>query len=313
MNEFEIINKYLSTLSVKNKGSYNLKNDVFFDYKKKIVISVDTYIEKKHFVDFKKPKLVIKKIFRSALSDLVCKGVSPKYYFLSASGNKKNFNKNKIKQINKSLNLEQKKFKIDLVGGDTTNSKTLSFTFVIVGYSSKIPITRNDVRKNDDIYVTGNLGDSFIGLKSIQKKIKLKKNEVKYFVKEYYNPRLQIAFSKKISSFAHASIDISDGLYQDMNHLIKYNNLEYYIDMSKIPISKKLTIILKRKKINKNKVISCGDDYQILFTSHKKFRNKINNIAKKNHTKVTRIGIIKSKNKTISNKKLINSGYIHKF
>ena len=38
MNEFEIINKYFSPLSLKNKGSFNLKDDIFFDYKKKIAI-----------------------------------------------------------------------------------------------------------------------------------------------------------------------------------------------------------------------------------------------------------------------------------
>ena len=46
MNEFQIINKYFSSLSIRNKGSYNLKNDIFFDFKKKIAVSIDTYVEK---------------------------------------------------------------------------------------------------------------------------------------------------------------------------------------------------------------------------------------------------------------------------
>ena len=79
MNEFLIIKKYFSKLSKKNKGSYGLSDDIFFDYKKKISISIDTYIEKKHFLDFKSPDLVIKKIFRSSMSDLICKGINPEY------------------------------------------------------------------------------------------------------------------------------------------------------------------------------------------------------------------------------------------
>ena len=111
MNEFEIIKKYFSKLA-KNKGSFNLKDDIYFDYSKKIAISVDTYIEKIHFIDFKNPDLVIRKCLRSSLSDLICKGIQPKYYFISASGNKKNFIQSKLSKISKALKFEQKKFSI---------------------------------------------------------------------------------------------------------------------------------------------------------------------------------------------------------
>ena len=93
MHEFEIIRKYFSKLSLKNKSSLRLNDDVFFDKSKKLVISVDTYVEGIHFIDFKKPELVIKKIIRSSISDLICKGVSPKYYFISGSGDKNFFSK----------------------------------------------------------------------------------------------------------------------------------------------------------------------------------------------------------------------------
>ena len=69
------------------KASLDLKDDVFFNKKNNLVISTDTYVEGVHFIDFKKPKLVIKKILRSSISDLFCKGVKPKYYFISAAGN----------------------------------------------------------------------------------------------------------------------------------------------------------------------------------------------------------------------------------
>ena len=264
-------------------------------------------------MNFKKPDLVVKKIFRSALSDLICKGTIPKYYFISGSGNKTNFNKEKLHLIHKALKSEQKKFNVTLAGGDTTNSRILSFTFIVVGYSQKTPVLRNNVKKNDDIYVTGNLGDSFIGLLTLKKKIKLNRKEEKYFENEYYHPRLQITFTKKISSFANASIDISDGLFQDLNHLLSKNNLSYYVDISKIPISRKLKSILNKKKIRKADVISRGDDYQILFTSCKKYRKHIIRISKLNRIKVTRIGIIKSINGVKLPNYTKNIGYIHNF
>lgn len=169
MNEFEIIKKYFLKLSLNNKSSLYLNDDVFFHKSKKLIISIDTYIEGVHFMDFKKPELVIKKIIRSSISDLICKGVKPKYYFISGSGNKKSFSKRNLNKISKSLNEEQKKYKIKLCGGDTTKSKILSFTIVSLGFANKI-ITRNNAKLHDDIYVTGNLGDSYMGLKVLQKK-----------------------------------------------------------------------------------------------------------------------------------------------
>ena len=102
MHEFELIKKYFSNLSLDNKSSLNLNDDVFFSKSEKLVISVDTYIEGVNFVNFKNPDLVIKKILRSSISDLICKGVKPKYYFISGSGNNKSFTRKNIGIISKS-------------------------------------------------------------------------------------------------------------------------------------------------------------------------------------------------------------------
>ena len=93
MNEVQLIDKYLKRLTKKDNSSQGLNDDIFFDKSNKLAVSVDTYVEKVHFPNFKAPDLIIKKILRSSLSDLICKGVKPKYYFLSASGNSKSFTK----------------------------------------------------------------------------------------------------------------------------------------------------------------------------------------------------------------------------
>ena len=96
MEENKLILKYIQKLSKNNPCALKLNDDVFFDKKKKIVLSVDTYNEGIHFFDIKKPNLLIKKILRSSISDLICKGVKPKYYFISASLKKDIFKKNTL-------------------------------------------------------------------------------------------------------------------------------------------------------------------------------------------------------------------------
>ena len=103
MHEFDLIKKYFSNIAKKNKSALSLNDDVFFDKKKGLVISVDTYNEGTHFLNFKRPDQVIKKIIRSSISDLICKGVEHKFYFISGSGNKHTFSKSNLQAISKSL------------------------------------------------------------------------------------------------------------------------------------------------------------------------------------------------------------------
>ena len=319
MNEEFLINSYLKKLSKNNPSSLNLNDDVFFDKTKKLVISVDTYNEGVHFLNFKKPDLVIRKIIRSSISDIYSKGVKPNYFFLAGSGKKEHFTKKNMSLINKSLSNEQNRFNIKLSGGDTTFSKILSFTVMSIGYSNKI-VYRNKAKNGDDIYITGNVGDSYIGLKVLQNKIKLNSIQKKYFIDKYYSPILPINFSSHLFKVANCSMDISDGLIIDLNKLINKQKLGYLIDIDKIPNSNHLKLLIKNKKLNKLDYLFNGDDYQILFTASKSKRKYINKMSSKMNQKISIIGQIntKSKNYLLDNrripiKKLKYQGYSHIF
>ena len=319
MHEFELIKKYFSRLSKSNKSSLNLNDDVFFDKKKSLVISIDTYNEGVHFLNFKKPDLVIKKILRSSISDLICKGVSPKYYFISGSGNKKTFIKKNLSKISNSLKQEQNKYGIFLCGGDTTFSNKLSFSITSVGFSKSI-VFRNKAKLNDDIYVTGNLGDSFIGLKILQNKINLTKKLENYFVKKYFEPDIQIKLTKELLKFANTSIDISDGLIDDLKKMTNNQKLSYKIWEEKIPISRNLKTFLGKNNLKKLNFISNGDDYQILFTASVDKSRIIESASNKLGVKISKIGkiILNNKKSALINKKgqhllVKNSGFKHQF
>jgi len=319
MHEFDLIKKYFSKLSRLNKGSLDLNDDVFFDKNKSLVISIDTYNEGVHFIDFKKPDLVIKKILRSSISDLVCKGVSPKYYFISGSGNKKTFTKKNLSKISNSLKQEQNKYGILLCGGDTTFSNKLSFSITSVGYSKTI-VYRNKVKLNDEIYLTGNLGDSYVGLQILQNKIKTTKKLKNYFIKKYFEPEIQIKLTRKLLKFANSSIDISDGLIDDLEKMMNKQKLSYKILEEKIPISNNLFNYIKKNNLKKTDFISNGDDYQILFTASADKSRIISTTSKNLGIKISKIGKIGSNNKKslIINQKgqhllIKKQGYKHQF
>ena len=173
---------------------------------------------------------------------------------------------------------------------------------------------------NDDIYVTGNIGDSFIGQKIIKNYIKINSKLKKYFIKQYYCPKLPYNIYKEIHKFANTSMDISDGLLSDMNKLINKQKLSFEININKIPISKNLELYSKKYNKKKYQYLFNGDDYQILFTAPLKKSSLIKSIAKKMNQKITLIGKInmfcKKNTLKIDNKSLNLTnyeGYYHKF
>ena len=195
----------------------------------------------------------------------------------------------------------------------------LSFTITSLGYSNKI-IYRNKAKSNDDIYVTGNLGDSYLGLKALSNKAKFKNKDKLYFVNKYYKPELPLKLTKYLLTFANSSIDVSDGLIDDLSKMINRQSLSFHLFEDKIPVSKKLSNLIKKQRLDKINLISKGDDYQILFTAHISKARIIQKASKTSGIKITKIGKIVSgkyrsllfdeKDKQIQAK---YKGYIHRF
>ena len=319
MDEFTLINKYLKSLSKNNESALNLSDDIFFDNKNKVAISVDTFVEGIHFLDSNNPDKFLKKIFRASLSDLYCKGIKPNFYFLSFALNKKLVKPFWLNKVYKILKSEQKKFDVMLSGGDITASSKLVITITVLGYSKNKPVFRSKCLINDDIYVTGDIGDSYVGLNVIKSKLNFGKYN-NFFKKKYYEPALQIKSPLYLNKIASSSIDISDGLGQDLSHLCQISRLGAFVNINDLPLSFQCRKLVNKKKISLTKIFSQGDDYQILFTSSAKNRSKIIFLMKKYKVKISRIGFIKKDKSMIFKYKTkefkINPnkmGYIHNF
>ena len=318
MNELEIINKYLKKLTSQTKDKLKLSDDIF-EYENKTCVTVDTYVEGIHFFNKSKTKEIISKVFRSAISDLICKNVNPHYYFLSLALNKKIVSKKKINEIYKCFKFEQKKFSCFLAGGDIVKSTKFIISIIFIGKYKKKIFTRSGALPGHDIYVTGELGDADVGLNILKKKINLKKNN-SFFIEKFYYPNIQKKFVGSFNNLISSSIDISDGLLKDINHILACSKVGATIDINLIPISYKFLSEVKKNNIKIANHIFSGDDYQILFTASKKHRNKINYLSLSKGIKITRIGNVKKHKKLLFllNKKKykINYkkvGYIHNF
>ena len=212
--------------------------------------------------------------------------------------------------------MSKKKYKFFLVGGDTTSSSNSSFTICSLAYGKKI-IKRKKCTNDDDIYITGNVGDSSVGLSILKNLIKVDKKTKKYFIDKYFCPSLAFGFHKDLCKFATSSIDVSDGLLIDLRNLVDNKKFGFVIDFDLIPKSNFFNRLVNSKTISIEKHLFNGDDYQILFTAKKKYRKLILNCAQNRNQKITRIGKITHRRANYLNfrgilKKIKDyQGYIH--
>ena len=319
LDEDEIINNFLQKLNLNKSNVFNFLNDgaiIHNKTDKEIVVSQDTLIEKIHFFSNDTAKSIASKSLRVNLSDLASMGAKPYAYTMSLSL-KKSTSSNWLKEFSNCLFNEQKKYGLYLLGGDIVRSKYLSISITIFGLTNKnVYVTRNGAKINDDLWVTGNIGDAYIGYKILNKQLNIKDKGTKnYFLKKYHFPNPPIKISYKLNKIMTSAIDISDGFYGDLEKITTKFMKGAKIDINKIPFSNKSKTLLRKKIISISNLLAGGDDYQLIFTSNPSNRYKIYRIFKINGLKITRIGSInKSKklNFVGNNLKILKKSYIHK-
>ena len=305
MNEYEVIKKIFLPLSLKKDFSLNLDDDAaILPKKNQIVVGTDSIVEGDHFEkNEKNPLLIAKKLLRVNLSDLASMSADPFGYTLNLSlPNYKNKKKliNWIRLFAKGLKQDQLKYKIKLLGGDTVITKgPLILSLTLFGYKNKKIIKRSNAKLDDDIYVTGNIGDSGIGYKILLKKLKLNNYLNNFYINCHKLPNPPVKFGKKLFLFANSATDISDGLLADLNNIITSSKCGAIIMSENIPFTKETKSLIIKKKINIDYLFTCGEDYQLIFTANKNNSKKINSLAKKNSIKITKIGNIIKKRKLV--------------
>lgn len=312
MNEFDIINNLFKPLAT-SKESFGLTDDVAkisLQEDEDLIISKDLLAEDVHFKKSDGGYKIAKKALLSNLSDLASSGAKPYGYMLGFSKND-SLNSKFYSDFALALKEIQDEYKIKLLGGDTIKSKTLTFSVTIFGKSKKNQILQRKNAKNGDaIYVSGFIGDSYLGLKN-------QKN--KYFHDRHFFPTPRIKLGQELikQNISSCAIDISDGLLADLKHICDSSKLSAKIYLNDIPISKEA----KKTSTPILDLLSGGEDYELIFSVSKAKEKQITNLAKKLKINLTKIGefyLNKNKNTQITlidknNKeiKFKNHGYIH--
>lgn len=300
MNEFDFIATYLAPLA--GAGGLNLKDDAALlkpSAGKDLVLTKDTMVEGVHFPPGHFGGDTADKLLRVNLSDLAAKGAHPIGYMLSIVW-PKGIDGTYFKGFAAGLRDVQDAYNFELLGGDTTSSEgPMVVTATFIGEVPKGEmVLRSGAKVADDIWVTGTIGDAYLGLQSALGRALEPQPSAEalwHFEEAYYRPEPRLLFRKTLRKHASGAADISDGLVADAAHIAKASGVCFILEADKIPFSSAAGAWLSKQKDEDEAfktLVTAGDDYELIFTASAGFRQEINRAAKTIGLRVSRVGTV---------------------
>lgn len=210
-------------------------------------------------------------------------------------GISKRFSVEDLENFYSGVKLACEVYGVDLVGGDTTSSLTgftISVTCIGIADAEKI-VYRSGAKETDLIYVSGDLGASYMGLQLLERERTVfdGKNDTdfqpdfggkEYILERQLKPeaRKDIVEALAANNIVPTSmIDISDGISSDLLHICKESNVGCHLFEERLPIDYQTALMAETFNMNVTTVaLNGGEDYELLFTVPLTLHDKMSNI-----------------------------------
>ncbi|MEO8715786.1 MAG: thiamine-phosphate kinase [Acetobacteraceae bacterium] len=224
---------------------------------RELVLTVDAMVGGVHFLPDDPPDLIARKLLRVNLSDLAAKAATPLGYLMTIAAPRDTPDAF-FAAFAAGLAEDQAAFGITLLGGDTTATPgplTLSLTAIgHVAPGAMVP--RSGARQGDGVWVTGTIGDGTLGLLVARGRLA---DASGHLLDRYRLPRPRLGIA--LAGIASASMDVSDGLVQDLGHICRASGLAAEIEAARVPLSEPARLA------GAEWLAACltgGDDYELL-------------------------------------------------
>jgi len=161
----------------------------------------------------------------------------------------------------------------------------------LIGHPPTQPVRRSGAKVGDDIYVTGTLGDSALGLALLRKQLPgAKQNGAAQLLARHHRPTPRLAAGALLArrKLATAMIDVSDGLLQDLGHICRASRIGAMIWPEQLPLSRAYLALARKAGISL--ALNGGEDYELLFCARPHHRERIEKLSAPAHVRISRIG-----------------------
>jgi len=253
LGEFPLIHNMTKNLQTDDSVIHGVGDDcavLEYTLQKYLLFSTDMVIEDVHFNRSEmNPKYIGYKALARNISDIAAMGGEPTYAVVSI-GLPGELPLDFVKGIYDGLKGCASRFGVLIIGGDTSRSEKIVISIAILGEVDKSKLVlRKGAKVGDAVFVTGKLGGSIM--------------------KKHYSFKPRIAEASFLTHHCkiHAMIDVSDGLLQDLNHILVASDMGCILEATDIPISPDA---FKRAGHDSRKALQAaltdGEDFELLFT-----------------------------------------------
>jgi thiamine-monophosphate kinase len=270
LGEFERIRRFFAPLA--GPGALGLVDDAaLIDCApgKRLVVTADAIVAGVHYLPDDPPDLVARKLLRVNLSDLAAMGARPLYYTLTTALPAQ-LGPEWLAGFAKGLAEDQRRYGIDLLGGDsvgTTGPAVLSLT-AIGEVAAGEEIRRSGARPGDLVWVSGSIGDAFLGLAVLRgAHPDLSGQHREYLVGRFRLPEPRTELGPRLCGAAHAMIDVSDGLLADLGHICETSGTAAVVEIARLPLSPAARAVVESSRDIGPRLAVAGDDYELLFAA----------------------------------------------
>jgi len=283
MSEFEIIKRYFDrppkrTLLGVGDDCALLRPDAGLD----LAVTTDMLVEGRHFLPGAEPRALGHKVLAVNLSDLAAMGATPRWATLALA--LPAVEPAWLEAFSEGLFALAARYNVDLVGGDTTRGPLRTFSITAIGeVPPGLALERAGARPGDDIWVSGELGGAALGLAH---------PEIPEAAQRLHWPEPRVELGERLRRLAHSAIDVSDGLAGDLAHILQRSGVGATVHYDLIPRPQALAA-LKNAELERNCVLSGGDDYELAFTAPQENRAELESLARELGLALTRIGAIR--------------------
>jgi thiamine-monophosphate kinase len=253
-----------------------------------IAVSTDLLVEGRHFRAGADPRKLGHKALAVNLSDMAAMGASPRWLTLALS--LPGADEAWIGAFADGLFALAARFGVELIGGDTVRGPR-SICICILGEVPEGQALRRDgARPGDDVWVSGELGGAALALAH---------PGIDAAERRLHEPEPRVALGERLRTHAHAAIDVSDGFAQDLSHILERSACGALVRYDRLP---KCTAFARfaTPELERQCVLSGGDDYELVFTAPQGARAAIEDVARETGVPLARVGTIRPGGPTLS-------------
>ncbi|TLF46397.1 thiamine-phosphate kinase [Maribacter aurantiacus] len=284
LGEFGLIDHLTQHFTIKHPSTIKGVGDdaAVLDFKdKKVVLSTDLLVEGVHFdLSYMPLKHLGYKSVMVNLSDIYAMNAKATQITVSLAVSNR-FPLEALEEFYAGIQLACETYGVDMIGGDTTSSKTgMLISVTALGEASKESIAyRSGAKENDLLVVTGDLGGAYMGLQVLEREkevFKVNPNNqpdlepYSYIVERQLKPEARkdiVELLAKLKVKPTSMIDISDGLSSEILHLCKNSGVGCALYENKIPLDPTVISTCEEFKMDGTMIaLSGGEDYELLFT-----------------------------------------------